>query len=227
MTVTEKELGTLTVKEGLPASFRVVGIDRAGNSTISPSFTVNPGDSNVLTCSMTLSTNGSETGSDGSTTGIPVRTVSVADAATEVIAASATAFTIRAAGAPVATTCEIDSVCSDDAKVSFTGNGVINSGTSSDVTVSVIPGAVTGTLSGAVGQGSDGSSVVSLSLSGTADVEGESASLSLECVSATGDTTGTGATAASTFGEATGTLPSDATTLQGVDTSTMPNFEVF
>ena len=212
-TVDPTLLKSLTVKEGLPASFRVVGIDRAGNSTVSPSFTVNPGDSSNLACALSVSTNGTETDSTGSTTGVPSRTVTITSVQSEAIAATATAFTIRSSTSSLATTCEIDSVCSADSLVSFSGSGVINGGSSSDVSISISPGALNAELSGSVTAGADGVSVSAVSLSGTGTVDEETATVTLECSSTT-SSTDTSATAASVGSSET-----------FVDTSNIPNFE--
>ena len=182
-TVDAKLLRSLTVKEGLPASFRVVGIDRAGNATISPSFIVNPGDASTLTCALSVVTNGTETDSTGSTTGVPSRSVVLSSVPSEAIAATATAFTIKSATDSLAATCEIDTICSADSLVGFAGSGVINAGSSSDVSLSITPGAPNVTLSGSVTTGTDGISVTAVSLSGTTTVETEQASVTLECSS--------------------------------------------
>lgn len=217
MTVDENLLKSTTVREGLPASFRVVGIDRAGNATISPSFIVNPGDASTLTCSLNLATAGTETDSSGSTTGVPSRSVVLSDVPSEAIAATQTAFTIKSSTSSLATTCEIDSICSADSQVAFSGSGVINSGSSSDISLSITPGAPNLTLSGTVTTGTDGMSVSAVSLSGTAILEEESATVSLECSSSTSSTDTTTTTSATTFSES-----SPETT---IDTSRIPNFQ--
>lgn len=216
-TVDEKLLKSTTVKDGLPASFRVVGIDRAGNATISPSFTVNPGDASSLACSLNIATSGTETDSSGSTTGVPSRSVVLSNVPSEAIAATDTAFTIKSSTSSLATTCEIDSICDADSLVAFAGSGVVNSGSSSDVSLSVTPGAPNLTLSGTVTTGADGTSVSAVSLSGTGTVEEESATVTLECFSNTSSTDTTPSTAAATF--------SESGTNSEIITTGIPNFE--
>jgi len=215
-------LKSTTVKDGLPASFRVVGIDRAGNATISPPFIVNPGDASTLTCSLTITTSGTETDSSGSTTGVPSRSVVLSNVPSEAIAATDTAFTIKSATSSLATTCEIDSVCEADSLVSFSGSGVVNAGSSSDVTLSVAPGAPNLILSGTVTAGSDGTSVNAVNLSGTGTVEEEQATVTLECSSSTSSTDTAGSTAGTTAEAATF---SESATSFGIDTNSIPNFE--
>lgn len=175
--ITPEHLLAETVKEGLPASFRVVGIDRAGNTTFSPLLTVNPGDSGNLTCSVSVNTEGSETDEFGSTTGVPAQSVVLSSVPTEAISSSASAFSFSSAAATVANPCEIDAICGESGEISFAGSGTVAGTASIELTI----GTLSASLSGSVTQ--SGSVVSAIQASGTATIEDSLATVELSCSS--------------------------------------------
>jgi len=176
MDVTAGVLRSTTVKEGLPATFRVVALDRAGNTTFSPALTVNPGDSANLSCNLSITTSATETSDSGDTTGVPSQTVEITGMVAEVLLSSSTSFSISA-GAQTATICEVDSICQSDGKIQFAGSGTNDSGANFEL--SVAPGNFSASLTGSVTTG--GSSVSAVSLSGVTAFEDVSASVELSC----------------------------------------------
>ena len=177
-----------TVREGLPATFRVVGMDRAGNATFSPAFTVNPGASESLACRLEITTDLVETDPSGSTTGIPSRSVILGGIATEAISQSTTAFTLNGTSVSAAETCEIDALCVDEGVVSFAGNGVVSGGTSAQVQFSASPGGLSALLTGSVVQSSTSNTLTSVSLTGAGTVDEEPVNISLTCSGGAGET---------------------------------------
>jgi hypothetical protein len=166
-----------TVKEGLPASFRVVGIDRAGNTTFSPVLTVNPGDSGNLSCTISINTEGTETDETGSTTGVPAQSVVISSAATEAISSSASAFSFKSAAPTLASPCEIDALCAESEELSFAGSGTVAGTASIELTV----GSVSASLAGSVRQ--SGSVISAIQATGSTTVEESLATIELNCSS--------------------------------------------
>jgi len=190
ISISPEILKTASVVEGLPASFRMVGIDRAGNTTFSPTMTVNPGQAEIMNCSLSVTLGGTETSESGETTGVPVQTVSLVDVSTDASSTSEGAFTLKSAVNGVASPCEIDSICEADSVVSFSGSGTFDDSAAS-IELSITPGAVSGSLAGTITTSSATGAVSTVSATGSALIEDQSATISLECVSTagTGDTT--------------------------------------
>ncbi len=172
-------LNAASVKDGLPASFRLVAIDRAGITTISPILTVTAQDNSVDTCDLTITR--SATQSSGSTTGIPELTVKTVDTAVKVGQPSTTELTVSS-GTITAQPCEIDSLCFNGQRISFSASVAFSKKAGDNSVkgkVSVIPGSLVIDVSGT--STVDGVVLKSLSLSGSGTIDGIDATLSLDC----------------------------------------------
>lgn len=172
-----------SVREGLPASFRVVAIDRAGNATFSPTVTVAPGQAEIVTCDLAVTTAGTDTDETGETTGIPSQSVILSGVTSDVISNSDTAFIFKSSAAGAASPCEISSVCENNGSVEFSGSGTIATDSTATGDIIVSPGGVVASLTGAISKGSTTGSVTSLELSGETTVEDVPATVELTCTS--------------------------------------------
>lgn len=178
--IDESVLQATTVAEGLPASFRLVAIDRAGITTLSPILTVAAQDNSVDTCTLRVTTEA--TSSDGSTTGSPELTVLLDDVAVNVNQLTNTTFRVASKQVAQADPCEIDSLCFNDSEVRFESSLELtdDEGTVSvSGTVTVIPGSLVVDVEGTTTV--DGVVLKSLEAQGTGRISGADATVSLTC----------------------------------------------
>ncbi len=174
--IDEGILGVANFTDGLPVGIKLLARDRAGITTISPLFTVRAQDNNVSTCSLSINKEGTE--ASGGTTGTPSESVDVGSANVNVTQSSASQVSVAAAGSLLASPCEIDSICHDDSRLTFTSNLTI-SGTSANGTVSVTPGNLVVNVTGSATV--DGVMLETFNVSGETTIEGKDATLSLSC----------------------------------------------
>ncbi len=178
--IDETVLETATFKEGLPVSVKLLARDRAGNVTISPIMQVNAQDNSVDTCTLKLVTE--ETESSGSTTGIPSLTVELTDAEVTVQQSTTEKFQVRTKLAQTAGTCEIDSVCFDESRVTFNADLNLNTESAETTvtgTLSIVPGSLVVNVTGTTTV--DGVLLRSLELTGTTTINGASTAVTLTC----------------------------------------------
>lgn len=176
--IDEGLLGVTTFTEALPFSIKLLARDETGMTTISPQLSVQAQDNSVQTCKLSINTEATE--STGSTTGTPAFNVTVEKADVHVSQRDSSQLTISAEKSP-AEPCEIDSVCSDDSKVSFFTDFIFSSVTSGVVAglLTVLPGSPRVGVSG-TGNISD-LVLQDLEVSGTTTIDGASATVKLTC----------------------------------------------
>ena len=179
--IDESILETATFKEGLPVSVKLLAHDRAGNTTISPIHQVNAQDNSVDTCTLKIITE--ETESSGSTTGVPSLTVNLADAIVSVQQSTTERFQVATKEAQFAGTCEIDSVCFDESRVTFNADLTLTNSNTSETTVkgtlTVVPGSLVVEVTGTTEV--DGVLLRSVELTGTTTIGGATTAVTLSC----------------------------------------------
>ncbi|MBL7662894.1 hypothetical protein JNK13_09110 [bacterium] len=165
--------------DGLPASFRFVAIDRSGNRTISQEIQVTSEDLSVSSCSMELTTAGTEATEEGET-GIPESTLSIDSTSVTTSFGTTGGIQFKTVAAVEASTCDIESLCGDGTEPTSVSFSCDVSGTSSLTgTCSVSPGAEAVTVTGT--STSEGGNVSALELTGETEVDGQAATLSINC----------------------------------------------
>ncbi len=174
--IDEGLLGVGTFSAGLPIGVKLLARDRAGITTISPLFTVRAQDNNVSTCSLSITTEGTE--SSGSTTGTPAENVQVSSANVNVSQSSASQVSVQAAGSVLANPCEIDAVCFDDSRLTFTSNLNIAGDTAAG-TVTISPGSLVVQVNGSTTV--NGVMLETLDVSGETKIQGADATVNLSC----------------------------------------------
>lgn len=200
--VTPQLLRTETVPAGLPAEFRLVGVDKAGNVSISKSFSVAPSDESVLLCDVEVITEQTETSTDGTTTGQPSESVILSDVGTTQSSASGN-VTLTGSQDSQAAPCEISDLCEGTNSLSFTATlSVADSGEATGSVVLDPAGdgispttiEVTGTVT------KDQTNITDSFLEGTTTFGDKNASLTVNCTSsATGGSTETSTTTTTTI----------------------------
>ena len=175
--INEGLLGVTSFREGLPISLKLIARDRAGISTISPAFPVRAQDNTLTTCDLNISTEGSE--SDDNTTGTPSLQVDVDGAKVTVSQPSSTQLSVASAGSLGAEPCDIDSVCFNNSRITFTSLLTLAADGAATGTVTVVPGSVVVTVKGT--SNVDGVNLQSLDVSGDTTIDGTAATLTLTC----------------------------------------------
>lgn len=178
--IDESVLQAASVADGLPASFRLVAIDRAGITSLSPILTVAAQDNSVDTCTLRVTTDA--TASTGSTTGSPELTVLLDDAAVNVNQLTNTSFRVASKTEAQADPCEIDVLCFDESNVRFESSlstSDDDGATAVKGTVSIIPGSLTVEVEGTTEL--DGVILRSLEASGRTRINGADADVTLTC----------------------------------------------
>jgi hypothetical protein len=175
--IDEGVLGVTKFTDGLPLQFRLVAMDLAGITAISPLLTVQVQDNSVSQCDLKIVAQATE--STGGTTGLPESTVSAQNAAVQASQSSASNVSIVTTSAAEADPCEIESVCENDSKVTFRSPVTIASDNSATAKITVSPGALLVELSGSA-EVKD-AALNSLSLTGTTEIEGREAEVTLTC----------------------------------------------
>ena len=175
--IDQSVLGVTTFTDGLPVQFRLVAMDLAGITAISPLLTVRAQDNSVSKCDLRIIAKATE--STGGTTGLPESSVVVQGAAVETTQTSTTNVTIVTPVAAEADPCEIETVCSDGSKVAFRAPVTIASDSTATAKLTVSPGALLIDLVGAV-EVKD-SAVSTIALSGTTEIDGREAEVTLDC----------------------------------------------
>lgn len=173
-------LEAATIEEGLPASFRLVATDRAGNSTVSPYVTVLSGEDTEASTTCSLQVVTEATASTGSTTGVPSMTVLLSDAPVTVRQNSnESSLEILTTSATTAETCEITTLCENNNKLTFdlTLTDVTSSGTAGTIIIS--PGSVDSSLTGT--SSISGTAITTLNMTGTAVIDETNATVTLTC----------------------------------------------
>lgn len=203
--VTPELLRAETVAAGLPAEFRLVGVDKAGNVSISKSFSIAPSSESVLLCDIEVITEQTETSSDGTTTGEPTESVVLSDVGTTPNSSASGSVTLSSVQESQAAPCEISDLCEGTNGLAFTAT--LSTSESSETTGTVVldPGGedispVTIDVTGTVTQGE--SSVSDVSLEGTTTFGDKSASFTMNCSSdGSGSTTTTTTSTTTTLAE--------------------------
>ena len=175
--IDEHVLGVTNFKEGLPVAFRLRAVDRAGITMVTPLLSVTAQDKSLDTCSLHIVTE--QTASTGDTTGLPSQSVIVEDAAVAVQEISETEIRIITPSSVTASTCEIESICSDGDKVLFEASLALASGNTTSGTLIVTPGNFTPAVTGTTTE--DGVTLSGVSVTGDATVNGANATFTLNC----------------------------------------------
>jgi hypothetical protein len=163
--------------DGLPASFRLVAIDRAGITTISETFTVRAQDNSLTKCTLTVDREATE--STGDTTGQPAATVKLSDVEVQTTQSDTQHLVVATKEAASADPCEIDSICTDGDKIDFSAALTLGSDNSAAGSILVTPGALNANVEGTA---EISSSVLStLSVSGDTTIDDVAATVSLDC----------------------------------------------
>jgi len=170
-------LGVTEFRSGLPASIKLLARDRAGNTAISPLFTIRAQDNNVSTCALKIETASTE--SEGDTTGTPSSTVEVASAKVIVSQPSDSQVSVVSAGTLTGDPCEIRSVCFNSSHLTFTSSITLNGSNEASGTVSIIPGSLVVNVNGSTTV--DGVMLKALDVSGDTKIDGVDATVSLNC----------------------------------------------
>ncbi len=177
--IDESLLGVTTFTEALPFSVKLLARDETGMTTISPQLIVQAQDNSVETCNLSLLTEATE--ASGSTTGTPALAVAVDKAKVSVSQSSSSQLTVTTIEKSSAEPCEIDSVCFDDSRLTFSSNMSFSSASSSIVsgTLSIIPGSLVVNVAGTANI--SGLVLQDLEVSGTTTINGASTAVSLSC----------------------------------------------
>ena len=175
--VNEGLLGVTTFRQGLPISLKLLARDRAGITTISPSITVRAQDNSLTTCDLNISTEGTE--STGGTTGTPSSSVNVDDAKVNVTQPSETQLGVASAGSLLGDPCDIDSVCFDNSRLTFSSSLALNAEGDATGTVTIVPGNLVVNVTGS--SSVDGVNLQSLAVSGDTTIDGADATVTLNC----------------------------------------------
>lgn len=179
--IDEKILKSTTVAAGLPAAFRLVARDRAGAATVSPFFTVEPGEENSLdNCTLELN-RAAEESLDEDSTGSPATSLILSETKINVNSNTSNSFSVSTDTAEIADPCDIAAICdeTDDGQVSFVASLDGDAGTGS---ITVSPGNFQASLTGTA----TSSSVI---MTGTGTIDGTETSITLECSKSTTDST--------------------------------------
>jgi hypothetical protein len=192
--ITESLLNAPSFEEGLPATFRVIARDRAGNASFSAPFSISAQDNSVETCSISITTEATE--SSGSTTGVPSLAVESTNFEVTSSQTSSNDLSVRSLDKVTAQTCDIESLCSDENRIRISSNLLITESSTSPTedttaeettpnnsasgTIIVSPGNVTVDVTGTVSV-SEENSLESLELSGETTIDGVAAQVELSC----------------------------------------------
>lgn len=188
--VDENVLQAATIADGLPANFRLVARDRAGNATLSPFVTVLDRDNDVQTCDLKVVTEA--TPSSGGTTGVPAMSVVVTGADVQTSQSSNTSVRVATVTPATTSICEIDEICDDEVdndKVTFSAALTVGSNNTASGIVTVRPGAVSANVSGS--NQTQGSSIGTLEVTGDTVIGDVAATVTLTCHNTTTTTTTT------------------------------------
>lgn len=164
-------------KSGLPLALRVEAWDVAGNATFSPTMTISGQDNSLDTCSLQIVTVATE--STGDTTGAPSLTVALNDSAVATSDLGQEQIQIATTAPAEAATCEIGALCSDDDELTFDITLTLGDDGQASGTLLVIPSALRVDLAGPI-QLTD-SVLRSANLSGTTEIDGQEANVTLSC----------------------------------------------
>lgn len=176
--IDEQLLRVTNFTDGLPVSFRLVAIDRAGISAISPTFTVRAQDNSVQTCTMQISTE--ETASSGDTVGTPAQFVVVTDTPAQTTEQTTTSIVVSSGNRVQADPCEVESVCADSSRLTMSAKVSLSTdGSTASGTVTVVPGSVVVDTTGSYSV--QDSQLQSLDLSGTTTIGGANATVTFSC----------------------------------------------
>lgn len=170
-------LRSADIVSALPVSFKLVAIDRAGITAISPLLTVRAQDNTLDSCTISVETEATE--STGGTTGLPAGTVLVENVPVTTSQPDDRHVVIASSSATAATTCEVEKICEDDGKVSFEANVTLLESDAAESTIAISPGAVSAELQG-TGTTSD-NSLTALELSGETVIDSQNATVELNC----------------------------------------------
>lgn len=174
------DAGVLKVEEftdGLPVGFRLYARDRGGLGMVTPIRTVASQDNTVDQCSLLIQTEATE--STGGTTGVPALSVSLQDVSVLSRESSEGELSLYTPSKTTANPCEISSVCKNDDKVSFAATITLVEGGQASGPVAVSPGDVAAEAQGT--WSSSGAVITSLELTGTTEIDGVQATLTLTC----------------------------------------------
>lgn len=175
--IDEGLLGVGAFAEGLPISLKLLARDRAGITTISPSFVVRAQDNTLNDCDLTIETAASE--SNGDTTGTPSETVSVTGANVNVSQTGDNQLSVSTAGSVLASPCEINAVCFDNSRLTFSASLTLEADGTSSGAITVVPGSIVASVKGTTTV--DGVNLKALEVSGETTVDGTNATVTLSC----------------------------------------------
>lgn len=175
--IDEKQLGTTTFTEGLPATFRLIARDTAGNAAVSNVITIRAQDTSISDCTVKVATEKTE--AVGGTSGIPSLKVTLSDVPVTVTSSSnIQTVTISSSEQTTADPCEIDSICTKSDELNFTARVTSQSNGTASGTLA-IAGGVSAELTGT--STFENAEVTALELSGETQIEGTGATVTLSC----------------------------------------------
>lgn len=169
-----------SVASGLPAGFKLVARDRAGNAAISPVTFTRAQDNALGSCSLAIVTEASD--STDETTGTPALEVNANNVGVTVSQTSTLQLSLSSKSTAFASPCEIDTVCFDGARLTFSSTLTLGSGDKAgeaEGTVSVIPGSLVVPVKGSASV--DGTELQNLSVSGETKIDNQKATVTLTC----------------------------------------------
>jgi hypothetical protein len=170
---------TASFDTGLPVSFRLEATDTAGITTISKTRTVLGSDDTLNSCDLVLTTDSTE--STGGTTGLPAMNVTASNATVSTTQSLLTSLSISTPAQVIAAPCEVDDVCSNNSLILLDATvGLDEDNGTASGTLAITPGISSFEVSGTYQQTAAGQ-VINLSLTGTTEVNGATANVSLSC----------------------------------------------
>lgn len=171
------QLHANTIAEGLPARFRVVAMDRAGNTTTSPFISVGNRGNSLSSCDVEIVKEATE--STGGSTGQPAKTATITSGAVTGSQTSDTALSVSTAEEATASPCEIEELCGGNEAFNF--NAAISIQTDNSATaVFTVPSLLAANLTGTATV--DGAIITRVDLSGETTLDGVKTTVSLSCV---------------------------------------------
>ena len=162
---------------GIPASFRLIAYDRAGNTSVTPFLQVAAQDNSVSTCDLQVVTE--QTESTGDTTGKPALNTLLQDAPVTSSQIGNTDLSVVSNSPKDASPCEVETICADGNEITFIAKVSLNEADEAEGTLTINPGEVVVTIEGSAEITED--VLQSASFSGIAEIDGASATVTLSC----------------------------------------------
>lgn len=167
-------LGTVSLGAGLPATFRLLARDRAGNLASTDPITVIGGDTPTSSCELRV--NAVPTGETSTNeTGVVLSTDAL-----ESQELSASSLLVRTTTEQTASPCTIDALCQNEQALTFTSQVDLSGAGTVSGTLSIAPGDIAVALAGTAETTTDGK-IASFNATGSGTVDGEATEFALTC----------------------------------------------